>query len=257
MAALAPGAEWLARDLAQPLDLGSRRPAAAIHATGAWLLPRHLPALDAAGVKRLVCFSSTSVLAKAESSSAMEREVARRLAEAETAVAASAFAWTVLRPALVYGLGMDRNVSVAARFIRRWHWFPLAGPGAGLRQPVHAEDLAAAAIALIDGEAGIGGRFNLGGGETLSYRKMIESIFRALDLRPRFLRLPLLARLPGKIGAIAARMEQDLAFDRGELWPRLGLAPRKFLAGGRRDLEQDGVGLNEAERSRDDRALGA
>jgi nucleoside-diphosphate-sugar epimerase len=234
--ALAPEAEWLTCDLVGPLDLGDRRPVAAIHATGAWLLPRHLPALAAAGVKRLVCFSSTSVLAKADSSSGAERRVARQLAEAETAVAASGFEWTILRPALVYGLGLDRNVAAAARFIRRWHWFPLAGPGAGLRQPVHADDLAAAAIAMLGAGDAIGGRFNLGGGETLSYRAMIERIFQMLDMPPRFLRLPLLALLPGKIGAMAARMEEDLAFDGGELWTRLDLAPRKFLAGGRRDL---------------------
>ena len=234
--ALAPEAEWLTSDLEGPLDLGDRKPVAAIHATGAWLLPRHLPALAAAGVERLVCFSSTSVLAKADSSSAEERRVARQLAEAEAAVAASALAWTILRPALIYGLGLDRNIGAAARFIRCWHWFPLAGPGAGLRQPVHADDLAMAAIALLGAEDAIGGRFNLGGGETLSYRAMIERIFQTLDLPPRFLRLPLLALLPGKIGAMAARMEQDLAFDRGELWTRLDLRPRKFLTGGKRDL---------------------
>jgi len=234
--ALAPEAEWLTSDLEGPLDLGDRKPVAAIHATGAWLLPLHLPALAAAGVKRLVCFSSTSVLAKADSSSAEERRVARQLAEAEAAVAASALAWTILRPALIYGLGLDRNIGAAARFIRCWHWFPLAGPGAGLRQPVHADDLAMAAIALLGAEDAIGGRFNLGGGETLSYRAMIERIFQTLDLPPRFLRLPLLALLPGKIGAMAARMEQDLAFDRGELWTRLDLRPRKFLTGGKRDL---------------------
>jgi nucleoside-diphosphate-sugar epimerase len=236
MPALAPEAEWLAHDLTRPLDMGNRRPVAAVHATGAWLLLPHLPALAAAGVERLVCFSSSSVLAKADSSSRVERETARRLSEVEAAVAASAFAWTVLRPAMVYGLGMDRNVSAAARFIRRWRWFPLAGPGGGLRQPVHADDLAAAATALVVGEAVIGGRFAVGGGETLSYRAMIERIFHVLDLPPRFLRLPVLAHLPGRMGATAARMEQDLAFDRGELWPRLGLAPRKFLAGGRRNL---------------------
>ena len=234
--ALAPEAEWLARDLTRPLDLGDRRPVAAIHATGAWLLPAQLPALAAAGVQRLVCFSSTSVLAKAESSSAGDRDVARQLAEAEAAVAASTIAWTILRPALVYGLGLDRNVSAAARFIRRWRWFPLAGPGTGLRQPVHADDLAAAAVALLEGGVAIGERFNVGGGETLSYRAMIERVFRVLDIPPRFRRLPFLNLLPGRIGAMAARMEQDLAFDDGELWSRLELMPRKFLAGGRFDL---------------------
>ena len=233
---IAFGADWLARDLTKAIDFALYRPVAAIHATGAWLLPAHLSALRAAGVRRLVCFSSTSMLAKAASSSAAEREMARRLASAEDAVAAGGIPWTVLRPTLIYGLGLDRNVGAAARFIRRWRFFPLGGPGQGLRQPVHADDLADAEVRLIDDNANLGGRFNLGGGETLTYRAMIERIFRTLDLPPRFLRLPLLTRIPGAIGAVARRMEQDLAFDHGEFWPRLGLSPRGFLAGGRGDL---------------------
>ena len=234
--ALSTGADWLAADLSRPIDLAGRKPAAAIHATGAWLLPPQLPVLAAAGVQRLVCFSSTSMLAKAASPSAAEREVAGMLAAAEAAVAAGAIPWTVLRPTLIYGLGLDRNITVAARFIRRWHCFPLSGPGKGLRQPVHAGDLAAAALAALDLPAAAGQSFNLGGGETLSYRQMIQRIFETLGQHPRFLRLPLLARLPGGIGAVAARMEQDLAFDNGEFWPLAGLAPRRFLVDGRADL---------------------
>jgi nucleoside-diphosphate-sugar epimerase len=234
--ALSPAADWLAADLAQPLDLAGRQPAAAIQATGAWLLPPQLPALGQAGVQRLVCFSSTSMLAKAASPSAEEREIARMLAAAEAAVAAGAIPWTLLRPALIYGLGLDRNVTAAAGFIRRWHCFPLGGPGKGLRQPVHADDLAAAALAALDLPAAEGGSFNLGGGETLSYRQMIQRIFETLGQHPRFLRLPFLARLPGSIGAVAARMEQDLAFDGGEFWRLAGIAPRRFLAGGSSDL---------------------
>jgi nucleoside-diphosphate-sugar epimerase len=107
-----------------------------------------------------------------------------------------------------------------------------------LRQPVHADDLAAAALAALELEAAAGRSFNLGGGDTLTYRGMIERTFEALGERPRFLTLSLLARLPGGIGAVAARMEQDLAFDTGEFWRLAGLAPRRFLSGGRADLGQ-------------------
>src|SRR5258706_12661941 len=58
---IAFGANWLARDLTRPFDLAPYRPAAVIHATGAWLLPAHLANLRTAGVRRLVCFSSASV----------------------------------------------------------------------------------------------------------------------------------------------------------------------------------------------------
>ena len=64
----------------------------------------------------------------------------------------------------------------------------------------------------------------------------LERIFETLGQHPRFLRLPFLARLPGSIGAVAARMEQDLAFDGGEFWRLAGIAPRRFLAGGSSDL---------------------
>jgi nucleoside-diphosphate-sugar epimerase len=158
------------------------------------------------------------------------------LAAAEADVAAGNIPWTVLRPALIYGLGLDRNVTAAARFIRRWHCFPLGGSGKGLRQPVHADDLAAAALAALDLPAAEGQSFNLGGADTLSYRQMIQRIFEALGQHPRFLRVPFLARLPGAIGAVAARMEQDLAFDGGEFWRLAAIAPRRFLAGGSSDL---------------------
>ncbi|HYV89906.1 MAG TPA: NAD-dependent epimerase/dehydratase family protein [Candidatus Polarisedimenticolia bacterium] len=233
---IAFGAEWLAADLTGPLDLGGRHIGAAIHASSAWLLPAHLATLRAAGVRRLVCFSSTSMLAKVNSPSVAERNTAARLAAAEKAVAEAPIAWTVLRPTLIYGLGRDRNVTAAAHFIRRWRFFPLAGPGKGLRQPVHADDLAAAAVRLIDDDTRAGRVFNIGGGETMTYRAMIERIFAVLAIKPRFLRLAALGALPGATGAMARRMEQDLVFDHGEVWHELGLAPRTFLSSGISDL---------------------
>ncbi len=176
------------------------------------------------------------MLAKVNSPSAAERNTAARLAAAEKAVAEASIAWTMLRPTLIYGLGRDRNVTAAAHFIRRWRFFPLAGPGKGLRQPVHADDLAAAAVRLIDDATHAGKAFNIGGGETMTYRAMIERIFAVLSIKPRFLQLTALGMLPGTTGAMARRMEQDLDFDHGEVWRDLGLAPRRFLAAGVSDL---------------------
>jgi hypothetical protein len=42
--------------------------------------------------------------------------------------------------------------------------------------------------------------------------------------------------MPGRIGALAQRMESDLAFDDGEFWSLTGMKPRPFLSGGRGDL---------------------
>jgi nucleoside-diphosphate-sugar epimerase len=233
---ISPAAEWISADLRQPFALASRRPAAVIHATGAWLLSTQLGWLGQESQIRLICFSSTSMLVKSASPSPAEREIAARLTAAEAALKATNIQWTVLRPALIYGLGLDQNISAAARFIQRWHFFPLAGPGKGLRQPVHADDLALASLAALDLGASVHRTFNLGGGETLTYRQMIRRIFDVLGIPPRFLTLPFLRRLPGRIGAVAARMESDLAFDGGEFWSLAGMTPRRLLTGGRGDL---------------------
>ena len=126
-------------------------------------------------MKRVVAFSSTSRFTKQGSSSPRERETARRLAEAEEAVERACrerrIRWTILRPTLVYGGGRDRNVSAIARFVRRFGFFPIAGEGRGKRQPVHAADLARAALAVLDNPATFDRAYDTPGGETLTLRR--------------------------------------------------------------------------------------
>ncbi|QEX18888.1 epimerase [Hypericibacter terrae] len=201
-----------------------------------WLLDAHLPALTRMGVDRLIAFSSTSVEAKRESRSAKARAVVAALSGGEAAVMEAAhkagIRTTILRPALIYGAGEDANVSAAARFIERFGFFPLAWNAQGLRQPVHADDLAAAALAALESPAAVGMTYALPGGETLAYRAMIARIFETLGRPPRFVRIPGLAA----ISDLASRMARDQAFDAGPAARDLGYAPRRFLSGGRSDL---------------------
>ena len=251
VAARWPGIDWVAADLKNgTVDLGGRRPVAVVHAAGLWMLPPHLPGLIEAGVRRVVCFGSTSLFGKLGSVDSAERRMVERLATAEAAVAeicdAAAIAWTVLRPNLIYGRGTDRNVTSAARFILRTGVYPIAAPASGLRQPVHADDLGAAAIAALEAPATAGRAYNLGGGETLTYREMIGRIFDALGKPRRLLPVPGLASLVGAAGVllrkpslnadVIRRMNRDLAFDDGAAGRDFGYAPRPFLSGGRADL---------------------
>ena len=57
--------------------------------------------------------------------------------------------------------------------MRRWHLLPLPLGATGLRQPVHAEDLAAACVAALENSATYGKTYELGGGERLSFRSML------------------------------------------------------------------------------------
>ncbi|MBN8551676.1 MAG: NAD-dependent epimerase/dehydratase family protein [Caulobacterales bacterium] len=203
-----------------------------------WLLPGALEALKANGLKRLIAFSSTSVVTKAQSSSAYEQDVVANLMRGEDAVRASGIDWTILRPTLIYAEGLDGNVSRLAGLARRFHVLPISGHGEGRRQPVHADDLAGAAIAALTAPAAIRQTYALAGGETLSYRAVCERIFEGLGMRPRILSLPpplwraglALASpvLPGTTAQMGERMERDLVFDDAPARRDLGWSPRAF-----------------------------
>ncbi|MFY8208576.1 MAG: SDR family oxidoreductase [Caulobacter sp.] len=234
---------WVGGDLKDP-DLDERLPLAAtvFSLSPIWLLPPALPALKARGMARLVAFSSTSRFTKTDSPVAAERAVAAALAEAEQALetwcAANGVAWTILRPTLIYDEGHDENVSRIARLVRRFHVMPLSGAGEGLRQPVHAEDLAAGALAAAHAQAATNRAYDLVGGETVSYRVMVDRVFEGLGKTPRSLPMPtwlfgLLMRLakpfyPGATTAMGGRMGQDLTFDSSDAARDFGWAPRDF-----------------------------
>lgn len=215
----------------------------AIHLAPLPLLPPLLPQLAQLGAKRVIGFGSTSRFTKAASADPAEREYAAALERAEQAIAEfcepRGIAWTVFRPTLIYGCGMDKNVTAIARLIRRFRFFPLIG-GGGLRQPVHADDLAAACLAAWDRPAAFNRGYDLSGAEVLSYRAMVERIFAAEGVPPRCLPIPLalvrfgirlLSLLP-RYGYLttemADRMAADLAFDHARASADFGYAPRPF-----------------------------
>ncbi len=234
---------WIAADLGDP-QLGARLPnlSTVFSLSPIWLLPDILPLLIERGARRVVAFSSTSRFTKSDSPVASERAVAARLAESEDrAIAlceAAGVVWIILRPTLIYAEGLDGNVSRLARLIRRFGVLPLAGSGGGLRQPVHADDLATAALKAAVSEAAENRAYDLPGGETLTYRAMAERVFEGMGRTPRILAVPApvwalafaLAKplLPGATAAMGSRMSEDLVFDAGPAQFALDWAPRPF-----------------------------
>lgn len=209
-----------------------------------WVLPEYFALLEAEGARRVVALSSTSRYTKDDSSDPQEQAVARRLAEAEARVQAWAESrgveWTILRPTLIHGLGRDRNIAEIARFIRRFGFFPVFGKAMGLRQPIHAADVAGACVAALQAPGAANRAYNISGGETLAYRDMVARVFAALGRRPRLLHVPLpvfraavallrcLPRYKHWSAAMAERMNRNLVFDHAEAARELGFNPRPF-----------------------------
>lgn len=193
---------------------------------------------------RIVAFGSTSVEVKADSTNAGERDVARRLAAAEATLFASAAdrgsAATVLRPTLVYGAGRDATLSVIAAMARQHGFFVLPRSANGLRQPVHVDDLAEAALAVSAAPATFQRAYAVGGGEVLGYDEMVARVLRALSPPVRLHRVPTpvfaaalrlahaAGRLRGMSGEALQRMRANLVFDLAPAQRDFGYAPRAF-----------------------------
>lgn len=197
------------------------------------------------GLKRIVALSSTSVHTKQDSADPHERALAARLRDAEALLVAWCASrdvrWTILRPTLIYddafGGALGRFVAIA----RRLGAVALPSDARGMRQPVHAADIAGAMRSALVREAGRDRAYDLPGGETLDYRRMVARVLanavphaRVLSLSPRVFAMvgPAARRIPALAGLtreVLARMREDLVFDSASARRDLGYSPRAFV----------------------------
>jgi nucleoside-diphosphate-sugar epimerase len=228
--------DWFRGDLEKPETLTFPSFTTLYCTADAVLLADALPRMFNPSLRRVVAFSSTSVTTKQDTEVAAERETIRKLADAERRIAAACerhnVGWTILRPTLIHAEGRDTNITPLSRLIRRFGFTPLVGGAPGLRQPVHAEDLAIGAIAAVNNI------YALPGGETLAYREMIGRIFDGMRLPRRTISVPpllwragfMLAKplFPGANVAMGTRMMKDMTFDSTPAVQDFGWNPRKF-----------------------------
>jgi nucleoside-diphosphate-sugar epimerase len=191
---------------------------------------------DDGETRRLVAISSMSAESKQDSVDAGERELAARLRDAEERVLSTALrrgiACTIFRPTLIYGGGSDRSLAPLARFARRWHVLPIPLGASGLRQPVHAADLAHACIAVLANPTTFGRVYALGGGERLRFDAMLAQIARTPARSAIAVPVPiglLRVAMRGRAGALS-RLRADLVADNGPAEHDFGYAPRAFAA---------------------------
>ena len=238
----APGLHWLRGDLAHcpgiPEAVDAIFSCGPLDRFAAWHAQSTLAA------SRVLAFGSTSGEVKRDSIDPGERDLARRLRDSERQLCDSAAARgatvTVLRPTLVYGAGRDRTLTRLATLAQRLGWLPVPHNANGLRQPVHVDDLAVAALAACDAPATRGNAYDLPGGETLAWREMVARTLASLDPPPRLVTLPsplfalavrgarLLGKAEGLGDAALARLREDLVFDATPAQRDFGYAARKF-----------------------------
>ncbi len=204
---------------------------APLHALAQWLSQ-----CETAPARKLVATGSMSAESKRDSAVASDRALSRMLREGEAALAAQCarlgIDFLILRPTLIYGAGMDKSLTPIAHRALRLRVFPLP-LAKGLRQPVHADDIALAVLAALRAGKLGGITLEIGGGERIEYREMFRRVHASLPLRTLPLPIPasalrVLARaVPAARGPVS-RLAQDLLADNRELQRMLGIAPRGF-----------------------------
>jgi nucleoside-diphosphate-sugar epimerase len=233
--------EWIQVDLDQSgtqLDLSGY--STVISAIPIDLAARALLRSPSGNVRRCVAISSTSVSTKRNANNSSDRELAIRLHEGERTIKDLFPEVTVLRPTMIYFGSGDRNVERIVNHLRRIPIFPLVGGGTGLRQPIHADDVAQAVVQASLREFLPRGTYNIGGGEVLSVKNLVRRVASTQGLGVYFVSIPLpLARaglasvswLPRfreiPFGALD-RMRQDMVFNIEYARQDFGFTPRAF-----------------------------
>jgi nucleoside-diphosphate-sugar epimerase len=193
-------------------------------------------------VRRLIALGSASVRFKQDSPDPDERAMMRELADAELRLGEWAQRHgtdaTLLRPTLIYGGKRDRNISVIADAARTRSVLPVAGRG--LRQPVHADDLARLMTTLVARQGRGFEVFDLGGGEPLAYPDFVRRIASSAGADPSIIKVPNLAlstalrvahlfgRMKTVTPAMIRRQRMDLTVDDTPAREQLNWNPRPF-----------------------------
>ena len=100
------------------------------------------------------------------------------VARGEEQIIASGLPCAILQSSMIFGPGVDRNVSRLAACLRRWRFIPVFGDGTGLQQPIFVEDVVDVALsALFDTSCGT---YQIAGPEAISYNRMIDLVGAAV-----------------------------------------------------------------------------
>jgi nucleoside-diphosphate-sugar epimerase len=234
--------DWVRGDLTIPQDLKLPLCMTMFCTADARLLVQALPCIVRTKSKRLVFFTSTSIITKMDSEIEEERIGVRAWGDAEARIIETCerhnIEWTVLRPTLIYLEGRDHNITTMSRLIRRIGFLPIVGSAKGLRQPVHAEDVAKGAVSASRCPEAANKIYVISGGETITYREMVGRVFDGLNKRRAIVSLPkalwivgfLIAKplYPATNVGWGTRMQQDMAFDDSEARRDFCWQPRGF-----------------------------
>jgi len=169
---------------------------------------------------------------------------ARGRLDDEQRLVESRLPYAILRPSAPYGPRLvnhapqhKESFHTLADLVRRSPLVPVIGDGQYRRQPVHVDDFAGAALALLErGPLPCGG-WDAGGADALTFDEIVDTIARAAHRQVRKLHLPKalfisMARFSKDFDAsLLAAIDEDELAPPGPLAEVTGFSPRRFADG--------------------------
>ncbi len=190
------------------------------------------------GARSIVAISSTGIFSRF-------RDEAVRIEASEKIVTSSGIPRTILRPTMIYGTPIDRNMSKLIKYIAGKRVILMPGGGKSLFQPVSAFDLASCITASLLSAAASGKSYEISGGSVHTLREIVEMIAGILERRITMVPVPLSAAVavlkilpsPPVKPAQIIRLLEDKVFDHSAASADLGFSPVPLDAGLRRQIE--------------------
>lgn len=155
----------------------------------------------------------------------------------------------LLRPTMIYGSHLDKNLHKLIKFCDRYSFFPVFGTGQNLLQPVHADDLAQALLSVFL-NPNIEGAYDLSGGSVVTFNELIKLVGKLLDKPVRPLQLPykfglwsatLSEKILGQRSPVRReqilRLQEDKAYSHEAATRDFGYDPRSLEVGLQQEIE--------------------
>jgi nucleoside-diphosphate-sugar epimerase len=200
---------------------------------------RHVAAEAArAGVRHFIYVSSASVTYPLLTAYGRSKRDAEEIVRATPGDGKSGFAYTIVRPTLVYDEAGGQEFLMFLRYLQRFPVVPFIGRGRARKRPVWSGDIVDGLLRLAGNPVSHGKTYNFSGGEPIEIAELGRLMLRHIGGGPRpFLSLPVplcraLSAVLGKVMArpplnryVIAGMTNDADLDPSEAMRELGYRP--------------------------------
>ncbi|MEO6603919.1 MAG: NAD-dependent epimerase/dehydratase family protein [Polyangiaceae bacterium] len=126
-----------------------------------------------AGVRHFIYVSSASVTYPVRTAYAESKLAAERIVSSQPA-----FAYTIVRPTLVYESGGAQELMMFLDYLRRFPIVPFIGSGKALKRPVWADDVVDGLLRLAGEPRAYGKTYNFSGAEAISMADLARLLLR-------------------------------------------------------------------------------